>query len=55
MMQKINKIATGISFSANLLKKIDIDRGDISRSRFITKLLEEKYHLSKEKIEKKSK
>ena len=46
-INKINKIAIGISFSEILLKKIDKDRGDVSRSRFITKFLEEKYNLSK--------
>lgn len=45
-----NKIATGISFSKELLKQIDKDRGDISRSRYITKFFEKKYP-AKNKIE----
>jgi len=53
-MQKANKIAIGISFSESLLKKIDAERKDISRSRFITKILEKKYPLSK-KIKRASK
>jgi metal-responsive CopG/Arc/MetJ family transcriptional regulator len=53
-MQKTNKIAIGISFSESLLKEIDKNRRDISRSRYITKILEKKHHLSK-KIKRASK
>jgi metal-responsive CopG/Arc/MetJ family transcriptional regulator len=46
-MQQHNKIATGISFPKELLKQIDKDRGDIPRSRYITKFLEKRYLLTK--------
>ncbi|MDN5846925.1 MAG: hypothetical protein L0H53_11700 [Candidatus Nitrosocosmicus sp.] len=37
-------MSAGISFSSNILEIIDQDRGDISRSRFLLRILEEKYH-----------
>lgn len=36
-------IVLGISFDEELIKKIDRDRGDVSRSRFIRRLIEEAY------------
>jgi metal-responsive CopG/Arc/MetJ family transcriptional regulator len=33
----------GISFNEELIKKIDRDRGDVSRSRFVQRLIEEAY------------
>jgi len=35
--------ATGLSLPADLMKKIDTDRGDISRSRFLLRLIEQVY------------
>lgn len=44
-------IAVGISFPKEYLKKIDLDRGDISRSRFIVKFLEKTYKTENTKYE----
>lgn len=41
-MQK-NYCARGISLPINILQKIDDERGDISRSRFIQRILEKVY------------
>ncbi|HKG71894.1 MAG TPA: hypothetical protein VKA87_08340 [Nitrososphaeraceae archaeon] len=38
-----DKIATGISIPKNLKDRIDHDRGDVSRSRFILRILEKIY------------
>jgi hypothetical protein len=46
MPKSIKKISVGISFPENFLKKIDMERGDITRSRYIIKFLEEKYFLT---------
>lgn len=35
--------STGISLPSELLKKIDTERGDISRSRFLLRLIEKAY------------
>lgn len=43
MTQKHKPI--GISFTKELLEKIDKERGDIPRSRFIQRILEKKYGL----------
>jgi metal-responsive CopG/Arc/MetJ family transcriptional regulator len=40
-----NHIAIGISFTKELIAKIDKERGDIPRSRFIQRILEKKYGL----------
>lgn len=34
---------TGLSLPAELLRRIDLDRGDIPRSRFLLRLLEKVY------------
>jgi hypothetical protein len=39
MQQKTNTISVGISFPKEFLKIIDIDRGDIPRSKYIIKFL----------------
>lgn len=39
-----NMISVGISFPKGLLEKIDRDRQDISRSRFVLRLIENLYH-----------
>ena len=39
------KIPIGISFDQDILKIIDKNRGDISRSRYLTKLLVEKHDI----------
>ena len=36
-------MSTGISFPSYILKMIDIERGDVPRSRFLIRILEEKY------------
>ena len=46
-----NKIGTGISFPKKIIKTIDRERGDVSRSRFVLRLLEQVY---KEKDQKNS-
>ena len=38
-----DKVATGISIPKNLKDRIDLDRGDISRSRYILRILEKVY------------
>jgi hypothetical protein len=38
----------GISFPKNLIEKIDSDRGDVSRSKFIVRALEKAYGLSED-------
>jgi hypothetical protein len=38
-----NKIAVGISLPTKLMKKIDTDRGDIPRSRYVLRILERQY------------
>jgi metal-responsive CopG/Arc/MetJ family transcriptional regulator len=44
-----NKIAMGISFPKKMIKTIDRERGDVSRSRFILPLLEQVYEEKKQK------
>jgi len=44
-----NKIAMGISFPKKMIKTIDRERGDISRSRFVLRLLEQVYEEKKQK------
>lgn len=36
-------IAIGISLPKDLMQKIDIDRGDIPRSRYVLRILEKQY------------
>ena len=43
IMTEVTKISVGISLPKEFLKRIDIDRGDISRSRYITKFFENYY------------
>jgi hypothetical protein len=38
-----SSIGIGISLPKELMKKIDIDRGDIPRSRYMLRLLEKQY------------
>jgi len=38
-----NYIAVGISLPRKIMKKIDVERGDISRSRYLLRLLERTY------------
>ena len=44
-----NKIAMGISFPKKMIKNIDQERGDVSRSRFVLRLLEQVYEEKKAK------
>jgi metal-responsive CopG/Arc/MetJ family transcriptional regulator len=44
-----NKIATGISFPKKMIRTIDKERGDVSRSRFVLRLLEQVYEEKKQK------
>jgi hypothetical protein len=41
-MMKHN-IATGISLPVHLLRRIDLERGDVSRSRYLLRILETQY------------
>jgi metal-responsive CopG/Arc/MetJ family transcriptional regulator len=43
------KIAMGISFPKKMIKIIDRERGDVSRSRFVLRLLEQVYEEKKQK------
>lgn len=36
-------IATGLSLPVHLLKRIDLERGDVSRSRYLLRILETQY------------
>lgn len=38
-----NFISVGISLPREIVKKIDVERGDVSRSRFVFRLLEKSY------------
>jgi hypothetical protein len=38
-----HKIAVGISLPKTIMEKIDRDRGDISRSRYLLRILEKRY------------
>ena len=38
-----HKIAVGISLPTKLIKKIDVDRGDVPRSRYAVRILEGQY------------
>jgi hypothetical protein len=42
-MVKNNRI--GLSISNSIIERVDIDRGDIPRSRFIQRILEKYYYL----------
>jgi hypothetical protein len=44
-MKKSNTTSAGISFPTEILKIIDIDRGDISRSKYIIKVLKREYEI----------
>jgi hypothetical protein len=35
--------STGLSLPSDLLRRIDLERGDISRSRFLLRLIERRY------------
>jgi metal-responsive CopG/Arc/MetJ family transcriptional regulator len=41
--------ATGLSLPTDLMQKIDTERGDISRSRFLLRLIEEAYKKKEKK------
>lgn len=38
-----SSIAVGISLPANIIKKIDTERGDVSRSRYVLRIIEKMY------------
>lgn len=40
--------STGVSLPTGLIEKIDVERGDIPRSRFLLRLLERTYSAEKE-------
>jgi len=50
-----DNIATGISFKKGLISKIDYDRGDIPRSKFIQRILERYYSVQEPQKEKNKK
>ena len=39
----LNSVSVGISLPEQIVKKIDKDRGDVSRSRFLLRLVEHAY------------
>jgi hypothetical protein len=44
------KIAVGISLPTKLMEKIDTDRGDIPRRRYVLRILEKQYTLKGENV-----
>jgi hypothetical protein len=44
-----NKIGKGVSLPKETIRRIDGERGDVSRSRYITRLLEQAYKGGKRK------
>jgi len=42
-----SSIAVGISLPTNIIRKIDNERGDISRSRYVLRILEKVYGVEK--------
>jgi len=45
MMQKVSKITVmGVSLPKQLVERIDKDRGDVPRSRFLVRLVEHAYN-----------
>ena len=45
-----NIIGIGISLPKKLMEKIDTDRGDVPRSRYVLRILERQYTLEREKV-----
>lgn len=45
-----NKIAVGISLPTELMKKIDVERGDVPRSRYVLRMLEKQYKSEGKKV-----
>jgi hypothetical protein len=45
-------ISTGLSLPTNWMQKIDSERGDISRSRYLLRLLERAYNLEEKRAKK---
>ena len=45
-----NNIAVGISLPTKLMKKIDVDRGDVPRSRYVLRILEKQYVFEGKKV-----
>jgi metal-responsive CopG/Arc/MetJ family transcriptional regulator len=43
--------ATGLSLPNELIQKIDVERGDISRSRFLLRIIEKAYNTNNKKVE----
>ena len=41
IVQKKEHVGVGVSFPKNIIKKIDSTRGDVSRSRYLLRILEE--------------
>lgn len=44
-----NCVSAGLSLPKKLMQKIDVERGDISRSRFLLRLIEKVYAGKKDK------
>ena len=42
-MKEFKSISVGLSLPKNYLEMIDMERGDVPRSRFITRILQSKY------------
>jgi len=45
-----HNIAVGISLPTKLMKKIDVERGDVPRSRYVLRILEKQYTLEGKKV-----
>lgn len=45
-----NCIAIGISLPKEIMKRIDTDRGDIPRSRYLVRMLEKQYTVEGKKV-----
>ena len=43
--------STGLSLPNDLMQKIDSDRGDVSRSRYLLRLLEKGYQVGAKEVE----
>lgn len=46
-----SSIAVGISLPANIIKKLDAERGDVSRSRYVLRIIEKMYTVNNQNHE----
>ena len=45
-----NSVAVSISLPTKLMKKIDVERGDVPRSRYVLRILEKQYTFDGKKV-----